>query len=396
VELSSNDAWLRDVGPTFVVNDSGDLRGVDWQFNAWGGLKGGLYFPWDLDEQVARKVLEMENTTRYRAPLVLEGGSIHVDGQGILVTTKECLLNPNRNPDLTQVEIEDYLREYLNVEKIIWIDEGVYMDETDGHVDNLCYFTRSCEIMLLWTDDREDPQYKISKAAYDLLSTSEDAKGRSLKIHKIHQPGPLYLTESEQEGLDCSETAHPRKAGDRLAGSLAFLMTLKNVKRGRVSEYANQYTQAVYTAVDPSADFNPLWNHKADCAFPSATQNEINGKDAQNIVSNGVKVVSEGANMPTVPEGIEIFLSNDMLYGPGKAANAGGVSVSGLEMTQNSMRLTWSREEVDNRLKMIMKSIHQSSLEAAGQYGHPGNYVVCANIAGFVKVVDAMIDQGIV
>ncbi len=219
VELSSNDAWMRDVGPTFVVNGSGELRGVDWQFNAWGGLQGGIYFPWDQDEQVARKVLQMESADRYRAPLVLEGGSIHVDGQGTLITTKECLLNPNRNPDLTQVEIEYYLRDYLNVEKFIWIDEGVYMDETNGHVDNLCCFIRPGEVLLLWTDDHEDPQYKISKAAYDILSTSEDAKRRTLKVHKIHQPGPLYLTESEQEGLDCSETAHPRKTGDRLAGS---------------------------------------------------------------------------------------------------------------------------------------------------------------------------------
>jgi len=148
--------------------------------------------------------------------------------------------------------------------------------------------------------------------------------------------------------------------------------------------------------VDPSLDYNPLWNHKADCAFPSATQNEINVQDAQNLVNNGVYVVSEGANMPTVPEGIEIFIENKLLYGPGKAANAGGVSVSGLEMTQNSMRLAWSREEVDDRLKTIMKNIHQTCKNTAEEYGTPGNYVNGANIAGFVKVVDAMIDQGLV
>ena len=139
-----------------------------------------------------------------------------------------------------------------------------------------------------------------------------------------------------------------------------------------------------------------LWDHEADCAFPSATQNEINARDAQNLVDNGVDVVSEGANMPTVPEGIDIFIENRLLYGPGKAANAGGVSVSGLEMTQNSMRLSWTREEVDTRLQMIMKSIHQTCLDAAEQYGTPGNYMNGANIAGFVKVVDAMIDQGVV
>ena len=163
-----------------------------------------------------------------------------------------------------------------------------------------------------------------------------------------------------------------------------------------MKEYADKYSEAVHTAVDPALDHNPLWNHKADCAFPSATQNEINTKDAQNLVDNGVLLVCEGANMPTVPEGVDIFLQEKLLYGPGKAANAGGVSVSGLEMTQNSMRLVWTREEVDNRLKMIMKSIHQTSLEAAEQYGTPGNYVNGANIAGFVKVVDAMLDQGLV
>ncbi len=180
------------------------------------------------------------------------------------------------------------------------------------------------------------------------------------------------------------------------AEKLKYVMTLKNIRRGRIKEYADKYKSAVYTPVDPAADHNPLWDHKADCAFPSATQNEINGKDAQNLLNNGVVLVSEGANMPTMPEGIDIFLDNKLFYGPGKAANAGGVSVSGLEMTQNSMRLAWTREEVDNRLKMIMKSIHQTSLEAAEQYGTPGNYVNGANIAGFVKVVDAMLDQGLV
>jgi glutamate dehydrogenase (NADP+) len=180
------------------------------------------------------------------------------------------------------------------------------------------------------------------------------------------------------------------------AEKLEYIKVLKNVRRGRIKEYVDKYTSAVYTAVDAGADYNPLWDHKADCAFPSATQNEINGKDAQNLVNNGVVLVSEGANMPTMPEGIDIFLDKKLLYGPGKAANAGGVSVSGLEMTQNSMRLAWTREEVDNRLKMIMKSIHQTSLDAAEQYGTPGNYVNGANIAGFVKVVDAMLDQGLV
>ena len=177
---------------------------------------------------------------------------------------------------------------------------------------------------------------------------------------------------------------------------LAFLKMLKNVQRGRVKDYVDEYPEAVHTPFDPSLDYNPLWNHKADCAFPSATQNEISAQDAQNLVNNGVFLVSEGANMPTVPEGIEIFVDNKLLYGPGKAANAGGVSVSGLEMTQNSMRLAWSREEVDERLKIIMASIHATCQSTAEQYGTPGNYVNGANIAGFVKVVEAMLDQGLV
>jgi len=180
------------------------------------------------------------------------------------------------------------------------------------------------------------------------------------------------------------------------ADKLAYLKELKNLRRGRASQYVEKYPEAVYTATDAESDHNPLWNHRADCAFPAATQNEINAVDAQNLVNNGVAAVSEGANMPTTPDGVDIFVDNGILYGPGKAANAGGVAVSGLEMTQNSMRLAWTREEVDNRLRMIMHSIHRTCLEAAEQYGTPGNYVNGANIAGFVKVADAMIDQGVV
>jgi len=206
---------------------------------------------------------------------------------------------------------------------------------------------------------------------------------------KLIDLGAHVVTLSDSSGYIYDESGIDRE-------KLDFIKVLKNVRRGRIHEYADKYPSAVYTAVDPALDYNPLWNHKAACAFPSATQNEINQKDAQNLINNGVTVVCEGANMPTVPEGADIFLDEKILYGPGKAANAGGVSVSGLEMTQNSMRLAWTREEVDNRLRMIMKSIHQTALEAAEQYGTPGNYVNGSNIAGFVKVVDAMLDQGLV
>ena len=219
VELSSNDAWVRDCGPTFVVDDRGGLRGVDWGFNAWGGLQGGLYFPWDQDALVARKILEIERADRYAAPLVLEGGSIHVDGQGTLITTEECLLNPNRNPGLSRAEIEGYLREYLNVEKIIWLGQGVYNDETGGHVDNLCCFVQPGVVLLTWTDDPDDPQYAISRDALERLSVALDAQGRRLEVHTIHQPNPVLITEEEAAGVDAIEGTLPRRAGDRLAAS---------------------------------------------------------------------------------------------------------------------------------------------------------------------------------
>lgn len=219
VELSSNDCWMRDVGPTFVVNSRGVRRGVDWLFNAWGGLEDGLYFPWDQDELVARKVLEIEGVDRYTAPLVLEGGAVHVDGEGTCITTEECLLNRNRNPQLDRAAVEAHLRAYLGVESVIWLGRGVFQDETDGHVDNLCSFVRPGEVCLMWTEDRRDPQYAISRDAFERLSDARDAAGRSLRVHKLHQPGPLYLTEEEAAGVDRVEGTQPRRAGLRLAGS---------------------------------------------------------------------------------------------------------------------------------------------------------------------------------
>ena len=206
---------------------------------------------------------------------------------------------------------------------------------------------------------------------------------------KLIELGAKVVTLSDSSGYIYDESGIDRK-------KLDYIKILKNVRRGRIEEYADKYPSAVYTAADPTTGCNPLWGHKADCAFPSATQNEINGKDARNLIDNGVVLVCEGANMPTMPEGIDVFKEHKILYGPGKAANAGGVSVSGLEMTQNSMRLIWTREEVDDRLKLIMKTIHSTCVNAAEQYGAAGDYEAGANIAGFVKVVDAMLDQGLV
>jgi len=208
-------------------------------------------------------------------------------------------------------------------------------------------------------------------------------------VEKLLDMGAKPLTLSDSSGYIYDEEGIDR---DRLA----FVMDLKNVRRGRIKEYVDQYTSAVYTECDSSLDYNPLWNHRADCAFPSATENEVNSKDASNLINNEVFLVAEGANMPSTPEAVDIYLESGILYGPGKAANAGGVAVSGLEMSQNSMRLAWPKEEVDGRLQGIMKSIHASCVDAAEMYNKPGNYVAGANIAGFLKVVTAMQDQGLI
>lgn len=206
---------------------------------------------------------------------------------------------------------------------------------------------------------------------------------------KLIELGAKVVTLSDSSGFIYDEEGIDQK-------KLAFVKFLKNARRGRIREYVDKYSQTVYTEADATLSHNPLWDHKADCAFPCATQNEINGKDAQNLIRNGVGLVAEGANMPSMPEAIDVFLDKKILYAPGKASNAGGVAVSGLEMAQNSMRLSWPKEEVDGRLRLIMKSIHKTCLDAAEEYGMPGNYLAGANIGGFVKVVNAMLDQGLV
>ncbi len=219
VEMSTDDAWMRDTGPTFVVDGRGGLRGVDWTFNAWGGLDGGLYHPWDRDDRVAAKVLEIEGAARYRAPIVLEGGSIHVDGEGTVLTTEECLLNRNRNPGLSRGEIEQALRAHLGAEKVIWLGRGVLNDETDGHIDNLACFVRPGVVLLTWSEDPDDPQYAISHDALDRLRRAEDARGRALEVILIPAPGPLTMTGTEAEGVQPAPGTIPRRAGERLAAS---------------------------------------------------------------------------------------------------------------------------------------------------------------------------------
>lgn len=219
VMIPNNDAWMRDCGPTFVINNMFAIRGIDWKFNAWGGLNSGLYYPWDLDDAVPSKVLEFEGMDRYEAPIVLEGGSIHVDGEGTLITTEECLLNPNRNPALTKNEIEQVLKRYLNVSKVIWLGRGVYNDETSGHVDNLCCFVQPGIVVLTWTEDKSDPQFDISMDALQRLEQAVDAHGRKLVIHKIHQPNPVTISALEAQGVKVVPGTKPRLAGDRMAAS---------------------------------------------------------------------------------------------------------------------------------------------------------------------------------
>ncbi|MDH4070683.1 MAG: NADP-specific glutamate dehydrogenase, partial [Ignavibacteria bacterium] len=208
-------------------------------------------------------------------------------------------------------------------------------------------------------------------------------------IEKIIDLGGKVVTASDSNGYIYDESGIDKK-------KLQQIMEIKNVRRGRIKEYVDANPVAVFTQVDSSGEENPLWSHKADCAFPSATQNEISEKDARNLLKNGVYLVSEGANMPTTAGGVNTFLDAGILYGPGKAANAGGVATSGLEMAQNSMRLPWPREEVDKRLHHIMKEIHKTCVDVAERFGTPGNYVNGANIGGFIKVADAMMDQGLV
>ncbi|MDE8346415.1 MAG: agmatine deiminase [Acidocella sp.] len=219
VEGSSNDAWARDVGPSFLRHANGTLGGVDWPFNAWGGLRGGLYFPWDLDDAVAGKILEIERAHAFRAPLVIEGGAIHVDGQGSVLVTESCLLDTNRNPGVTRAGIELVLMDYLGANNVIWLGDGVPGDETGGHVDNLACFTAPGEVLLSWCDDPADPHHAVSRDADARLRAAFDANGQPLKIRHIPMPTPMFITAEEAAGIDVTDSAMNRAAGTRLAAS---------------------------------------------------------------------------------------------------------------------------------------------------------------------------------
>jgi len=219
VEVSTNDAWARDVGPSFLVGPDGALAGVDWPFNAWGGLTNGLYFPWDLDDGVAAKVLGIERATRFQAPKIIEGGALHVDGEGTVLVTEACLLAEDRNPGATRQEMERVLKDYLGASHVIWLGAGVPFDETGGHVDNLACFVAPGVVLLSWCDDPADPHYAVSRDAEARLLGATDAKGRAIRVERIPMPTPMFYTAEEAAGIDQAVTGMNRGAGERLAAS---------------------------------------------------------------------------------------------------------------------------------------------------------------------------------
>lgn len=220
VEMASNDAWARDYAPTFVKNAKGVIRGIDWGFNAWGGLQDGLYFPWDQDNKMARKLCDLLEKDVYdNRKFILEGGSIHVDGEGTCLVTEACLLSKGRNPEMSKLEIEKMLMNYLDIQKVIWLPCGIYQDETNEHVDNICAFVKPGEVVLAWTDHEEDEQYEMSKSCFEVLERERDAKGRKFIIHKLPLPRPVHITKEECEGMDLCEDEPTRVPGERLAAS---------------------------------------------------------------------------------------------------------------------------------------------------------------------------------
>ena len=221
LEIATNDAWARDIGPTCVRDASGSVYGVNWQFNAWGGTVDGLYADWEKDNLAAPAICEaLDIPVIDASEFVLEGGSIHSDGEGTLLVTEACLLSAGRNPDLTKKQIEEKLMHYLGVEKIIWLPRGIYQDETNEHVDNVCAFVKPAEVVLAWTEDTSDPQYALSKACLDVLMKEKDAKGRSFVVHKLLIPKtPVCVREEELSGYEFEEGEDTREAGERLAAS---------------------------------------------------------------------------------------------------------------------------------------------------------------------------------
>jgi len=229
LQAETDDAWARDTSPTFVIKVPSKksvgkpenlLRGIDWKFNAWGGKFNGLYSSWKKDDALAKQICGFEKAQRYRlGDFVLEGGSIHVDGEGTALTTQACLLSKGRNPQLSKKQIETVLKKYLNVKKVIWLERGIYLDETSEHIDNAACFSSPANVALAWTENKKDPQYAMSKSCYEILSRETDALGRKIKVWKVPLPQPQFMTKKESSGLESVKGTKTRSAGDRLAAS---------------------------------------------------------------------------------------------------------------------------------------------------------------------------------
>lgn len=270
VEMESNDAWARDYAPTFVKRvrpdgtdeDGGsgagdnEIRGIDWGFNAWGGLVDGLYFPWDKDNAMARKLCDLLGKDVYdKRDFILEGGSIHVDGEGTCLVTETCLLSAGRNPKLTKEEIEETLRQYLGISTIIWLPCGIYHDETNEHVDNICAFVKPGEVVLAWTEDENDPQHAMSKSCLETLEQAVDAKGRKIKVHKLPLPKPVTMTAEECEGLDACHDEPTRTPGERLAASYVnFYIANKHVVMPGFGDPADEQAKGILQEIFPERE----------------------------------------------------------------------------------------------------------------------------------------------
>ena len=254
VEMETDDSWARDVCPTFVRSAAGGIRGIDWGFNAWGGDVDGLYPSWEKDNRVARKFCDLVSNDVYdKRDFICEGGSIHSDGEGTALVTEACLLSAGRNPDLTKTQIEQVLCDYLGVSKVIWLPRGIYNDETNEHVDNVCAFTAPGEVVLAWTDDETDPQYALSKASLDALEAATDAKGRRIKVHKLPLPKPVTITAEECDGLDLCDGEPTRTPGERLAASYVnFYIANEAVVMPAFGDPMDEKAQAILQELFPT------------------------------------------------------------------------------------------------------------------------------------------------
>lgn len=275
VEMTSDDSWVRDCGPTFVVNDDGDVRAVHWHFNAWGGLVDGLYFPWDQDALVGLKVADLAGVDRYRPDsFVLEGGSIHVDGEGTVMTTEMCLLSEGRNPELSKEQIENYLCEYLGVDKVIWIKDGIDPEETNGHIDDVAQIVAPGKVLCIWSDDPDYPFYNECHAAYETLSNAVDAKGRKLEVTKLCMPvKPLYMDQASCDSIDTEEYAEPRVADEPLIASyMNFLIVNGGVI---VPQYGDENDALAVQQIQ--AAFDEAWGEGAYKAVGVKTDQVVFG-----------------------------------------------------------------------------------------------------------------------